>query len=387
MEQGYELFVPTGEYSRELIYFQDLNEDGINEALVFLRDKNKNTYILEAVYQDKNWKEESLLNLSATSILSFRTADLDRDHFAELYIVVEDQSIFENMLFVFEKAEDQIIPRFSKTMRDAVIGEIGEQNAHLYTVMEERDEQDISHSRVDVYEYRGKQYNRVGEVPIEPYFYGPYNTQIGYVNSGKKALIVDLGIGAHSGKTEVIMYENEKWKNLFTETEEKEQTLLFQAYPRISKDVDGDGIIEFPVPMPTMGDEDKSMAETIWVDTWYQLDDSLKLQYDCTTVSNDSVGYTFLFPTSWENKVRVEMNAWNEIEPYMDFYIYEGGETIPLYWIYFIDKTKYGLDYFTEMERVGETETYYILRQSFDIPNEYHDMQIPIEEFQERFQR
>lgn len=388
IEQGYNLYVPRDVKERETVFFRDINGNGVKEALVFLKDKNKNSHLLEVSYQNKIWQENSFINLSASDVVWFETEDLDRDGNWEVYITTEDENIASQMLLVFEKEDEKLVSRWSKSMKSTVIGSIGEPQIHLYMVLEDMGAPQQNEGKVYVYAYRDKRYQRIAGIDIEDYFYGPWKSQIGYIFKDKKALILDLGIGAHSGKTEIILYEKGRWFNGAEKMGDASESLLFQTYPRASQDIDKDGIIEFSVPRPTAGDEENPLAETNWVDHWHQLDENYHLKEKLCSVMNPTIGYQFLFPEKWfeqNQNIRVEMNRWNEVEPYMDFYIYDKGEKTPLYWVYFIDKAQYPLELFEGQEKIMEDETYYILRESFELPARYQFLEVDIEDFRQKF--
>jgi hypothetical protein len=384
IDKDYEIFMPKNILDKELIFFKDLNSDNIQEAIMFLKDANGKIFILISSYLNSVWKEESLIDLSSFSLAKFIVEDLDKDGLYELYALVEDENSYEKKIFVFEKDIDGVCARFSKIVSDMVVGSISNQKKQLFLVTDTRDNGDNSFAFVEVFDYENDRFGKKTDVQIEPYFYGPYMSQIGKLNKKSTALILNMGVGEHSGLTEIILEENGKLINVFNSNKINQLSLL-QNHPVVSEDINNDGYIEISIPEPTKGSEGKSFSEIVWIDKWYQVLEDNSLEYKIQSIDNYSVMKKFIFPKRWDGKIGAEINKWNESEPFMDFYIIDNGSKIPLLWIYFIDRELYEIDELEGLNLIEETEKYYIMYQLFEVESKYEYLQLSNEEIKNNF--
>ncbi|MEH7814525.1 hypothetical protein V7649_23340, partial [Bacillus toyonensis] len=82
--------------------------------------------------------------------------------------------------------------------------------------------------------------------------------QMGHISKTLKAIVIDAGIGAHSGITYVAKFDKDHYEVLPIDGKED----LFNEYVVESKDVNEDGIIEFVRTVRPKGWEDKSHGDS-----------------------------------------------------------------------------------------------------------------------------
>ena len=72
----------------------------------------------------------------------------------------------------------------------------------------------------------------------------------------------------------------------------------------LSRDIDGDGIVEIPVNSVFKGYEDKPDTEQISMTSWYTLENNMFIR-KYSGYYSIADGYAFMIPEKWENKVTV----------------------------------------------------------------------------------
>lgn len=148
---------------------------------------------------------------------------------------------------------------------------------------------------------------------------------VGSTADGRKAIFIDELVGSNTLATEVITVEKFRLTNLMEppkqEAEEDvPQESLFEETKRpaglLSMDLDGDGIIEIPVNRPLLG-YDSTDEGAISLTTYRSLSQS-GLRDSYSTIRNPDLGYSFLLPRSWQDRVTVKRmpqgNQWQFVE-------------------------------------------------------------------------
>jgi len=92
-----------------------------------------------------------------------------------------------------------------------------------------------------------------------------------------------------------------------------------------SVDVDGDGVVEIPMPVIMTGYENEDVASQLYLTEWYDFNPSnLSFEKKSTGYYSITDGYCFMMPSRWTGSVTVKRDiAKNEIV----FYKYSGDIT------------------------------------------------------------
>lgn len=83
------------------------------------------------------------------------------------------------------------------------------------------------------------------------------NIVSGKLADKRKALYIDSGLGAHSMLTEIVAYD----KGKLIKVGQKNDPILFKAYPLYSKDINNDGVIEVGGMYIPKGYDEAALAE------------------------------------------------------------------------------------------------------------------------------
>lgn len=143
---------------------------------------------------------------------------------------------------------------------------------------------------------------------------------------GRNALYVDTAYSDGMTATQVIYSQNGFLKNpvytLQTTTTANTMVKTMRPTGYASVDVDGDGVVEIPMPVIMTGYENEDSGSWLYLTEWYVFNPStLKLDKKNIGYYNISDGYCFMMPSRWTGSVTVKRDiAKNEIV----FYKYEG---------------------------------------------------------------
>ena len=201
-------------------------------------------------------------------------------------------------------------------------------------------------AKAQVFKHSDKSMKLLDEIPTE-YVNGYIKTFIGQVTQDKIGLLLDSGVGAHSGLTELLLLENGKLKKV--SFGEEDDNLAFKPYMTCSEDIDGDGILEISTLRPVAGYEDASMAGTVWVTVWYKWDGASDLVQVEEGYANYEDGYYFRFPAKWGQEITIDRQEYGAKDRWTNFGYIDGTTKRPLFTI-----NTFSREQWDKMKKVSE---------------------------------
>ena len=152
----------------------------------------------------------------------------------------------------------------------------------------------------------------------------------GYLVDRVPGLFVTSTYGENGAITDVLVCREGKLHNvtLNSETGESGETIRFTTQVS-ERDINGDGILELPQPIPLLDYRVTSTTVNFWLVRWRQFDVGGKVYPIYTTYHNDRGGWYFVLPDSWEEKLvlnRSDMPGGGERS--VTFSRWEGDETV-----------------------------------------------------------
>ena len=128
--------------------------------------------------------------------------------------------------------------------------------------------------------------------------------RLGYLVDRAPGLFVTSTYGENGAITDVLICREGKLHNvtLNGETGESGETIRFTTLVS-ERDINGDGILELPQPIPLLDYRVTSTAVNFWLVRWRQLDAAGKIYPIYTTYHNDRDGWYFILPDGWEEKL------------------------------------------------------------------------------------
>lgn len=126
----------------------------------------------------------------------------------------------------------------------------------------------------------------------------------GSVNNSTNGIYIDSVTSANTIITEILYVQEGTLKNTFSETA--------PSYSRPSGysciDIDGDGVVEIPMPCVFKGYENLPETEQLASAEWlvYENNSLIRKYYGYLSIND---GYTFMFPESWIDKVTAKTDS------------------------------------------------------------------------------
>lgn len=164
----------------------------------------------------------------------------------------------EHVMYVFSEENEEMKEIYNRSYTKLFIEDLNENGLKdISLVTFEKDEK----LTVEFME----QFKTLSEVSYDPFINSIQRIQMGRISKSLKAVVIDAGVGAHSGITYVAKFDQDHYEVLPIGGKED----LFNEYVVESKDVNEDGIIEFVRTVRPKGWEDKSHGDSPLLNVTY----------------------------------------------------------------------------------------------------------------------
>ena len=300
---GAEYSAPTAGSNRQAVQLEDIDGDGVKEAIAFFKVENDEKPLKIYIFRSVSgaYEQASVIEGEGMNIESVFYVDITGDGVKELVsgwqmsagvkqlsvyslrgynvspIIATDYTKFSVFDATGDGREDLLVLRLSSS---ELSGE-----AELYT-MRPGGELETSSARMSS-----------GVESVSQTRTGKLSDDGGY------ALFADSVINGSSMVTDIFAYYNGTLKNITADEISGISEGTMRTYTAVScRDIDGDGVMEVPCPVPLAT---RSSAATYWAIEWYSYAHRGTRRLDMTTFHNVTDGWYFVFPDGWDGRITV----------------------------------------------------------------------------------
>ncbi|MGE5653107.1 MAG: VCBS repeat-containing protein, partial [Bacillota bacterium] len=272
LPEGAKLTIPIRPQSNSAVWPVDLDGTGTaNGALAFYKmtDTNMELGVLILEKFGDQWRLRDHIKEIGRDFDYALFADLNGDRAPELLLGCSGGTKgttagMNNDLTIYTKQSGKLVGGQRIPYIDIAMGDLtGDQRLEIAIMR--RSEQKSYMTLVTVYHYVDGSAKEAALFELDGY---PSSLTIGGAAQDRQGLFVELGMGAHSAKTVLVIPENGLWQRLF----EGLDAPTFKAYPLGSGDLNGDGIVEIGKQVAPPGTEKLAMVQIPWYEEWFQWD-------------------------------------------------------------------------------------------------------------------
>ncbi|MGE7874223.1 hypothetical protein [Bacillus paramycoides] len=251
---NYRLLTPMSNKDKQMIWSMDFKQDNKKEAIVFYKLPNEDHSVYLAVYEEigNGWKIKSTHKFDGGEVDIVEVGDFTGNGKRELLIGISvSRQSLDHVMYVFSEENEDMKEIYNRHYTKLFIEDLNRNGLNdISLVTYEKDEK----LTVEFIE----QFKTISEVSFDPFINSIQRIQIGCISKMSKAVVIDAGVGAHSGVTYVAKFDKDHYEELSIDGKED----LFNDYVVESKDVNEDGIIEFVRTVRPKGWEDKSYGDS-----------------------------------------------------------------------------------------------------------------------------
>ncbi len=266
---GYTLKYPrSGDY-RAAFIMEDLDSDGLNEALVFY-DVDTDTAHINLLHQSGGeWRSVNDLTVHSADIHSVTFGDMDGDGVRELFVCWDMFSNRTYQVSVYTLNGNRIAERMSAACSSLVVEDLtrdGRDDCLLLNA----DAQMLSAS---LWTLSGNAMTEVGRCTVDGYVQNLRTVQTVTFREDYRAVFVDCEKSENLLVTQLLYWDNGALVAPFYSTANVGNVLTARPAHFPAGDVDEDGVWEWPTCVPLEGHSTESGNEaTGWLTTFWNWD-------------------------------------------------------------------------------------------------------------------
>ncbi|MFI2855798.1 hypothetical protein ACH6EH_01510 [Paenibacillus sp. JSM ZJ436] len=311
------------------IRIEDLNGDGVMEAVVFYKTPNQEVQIHGMIMQEQgsSWVKKLDFDGEGTVLESFELIDITND--GKLDIVAgfsRGQEELQNGLAVYSFTGDSLRKILTIPFTQVEITDLnGDRVDELTVVSLQRYEL----SFIATYQYDSSEddFKELSKLDLGQNIESYYNIVSGNVSKDKEGVILDTTIVSNSSTSKMIVMENGELIDVLKED------AAYKELPVLSQDVNGDGILEIGLLEEPAGWKDARYEEIPFLSSYYQWDGETRLASKKEGLSFVSQRYEdmerrfFLnFPVEWHNLITIDPAS--DKDEYLRFVMTNTGKTV-----------------------------------------------------------
>ena len=336
LASGAEYAAPTAGSNLQPVQLEDLDGDGMEEAVAFFRQNSDERplkiYIFRAV--EDTYVQASVIEGSGTAIHSIRYEDMDHDGVKEVLVSWRVSTEVQAMAaYALEDLEPVMIMSAAYTRYEVI--DLDSDDVMELVVLRS-DETESGGTVADYYDWDGGSLQlrsgaRLSTTPAELQW-----VQTGTLESGETALFVTgrvTGVEETSrAVTDILTYREPDLTNIVLSSSTGVSTQISRFLNLQPTDVNGDGITEVPRPAELLS---TAGEDTYWKIYWFSYAADGTPTQQAITYHNQSDSWYLLIPEAWDTHFTVRQDSSSATERATTFYsVNNGGVGEALFTVY-----------------------------------------------------
>ncbi|MDZ4407628.1 hypothetical protein ORM92_24280 [Bacillus cereus] len=261
---NYRLLTSISNKEKQMILTLDMEQDGKKEAVFLYKQPNEDYQVYLSIYNQtiEGWQSQLTHTFTEDGVDIVKIGDFTGNHKKEILIgISQGRELSDNDMHAFSIENNNITEFYNQNYTKLFVDDWDENGIDdVSFVTYEQDKQ----LKVEFME----QFKTLSEVSFNPSINNIQKIQLGCITKQMEAIVIDAGLGAHSGITYVTKFEDNHFEELFQD----EENLPMIAYVGESKDTNDDEIIELGNTIVPKGWDESSYAEHPMLEHYVQWD-------------------------------------------------------------------------------------------------------------------
>jgi hypothetical protein len=292
---------PTSGKNTQTVQLVDLDDDGVQEAITFLRDASAEKPLKIYIFSqtgDENYKVKTVIEGDGTAIESVYYCNLGGSTAKEI-IVSWRMSTSVRTLVAYGVDGETVTELMRTGYSYYVPADIDKDNACELLLLQVDTE---NNSIVEYYDYhkgamalRSSAGLSEGITEVRAY-------RAGNLKDNVPALFVTSEYGDKGVITDIFSVSNEEIRNITLDQKTGRSSETLRFYTSVeAADINQDGVLELPQPQSIRSYSKSTAADDFWIITWRQYDSSGVAWPVCTTYHNYNTydRWYLILPDDW----------------------------------------------------------------------------------------
>ncbi len=306
----------SGEY-RSAIIMEDLTGDGQPEAVALYQNADDSARIHLMVIQKKDsvWVNMGEVSQTASQVDTVDFGDVDGDGNQEVIVGWGNAQTGSSGICVYHLDERQVsaLDLDQSYSQMLVLDLDGDGYEEIFTANVAIGDQPAA---ARLFRIRDGAIQIQGTAPLDNSVTRYVNAAGGLLNQNQTGIVLDGSRSAYGYVTEVVYWdpELEMLQTPFLDASTGNVTLTVRTNSVLSKDVNGDKILELPFSTLLPGFSLQNAKETSYLTDWQRYDTQTNtLERVMTTVTDSNSDFWFLIPEMWRGQITTEEDTENRI--------------------------------------------------------------------------
>lgn len=283
----------------------DLDKDGANELLILYKKVNNQNQgnegygILILKKKEDKWKEINRIVAPGFGFDFLQCEDITGDKRPEIIIGANTESEIEKQLVIYSYHDGYFRDMYHSGYRNFSLGDLDKDGNIEVVLFNKEKDSDIKFIEVLKYTKGGLKDLDKYQIKSRSYY---SNMTLGRASNDDIGIFIDNGIGSFNGYTELLIMKNNKLTDVL-------KNGVYGYYQRLegniigSKDINGDGIIEFGFMTNIKSTEDDYEEYLIpYIKEWYQWNGEKDIVLVRREYYNYDIGYKIVIPPKWRKE-------------------------------------------------------------------------------------
>ena len=272
-------------------------------AVAFYRRNSENALVhinLLKRNADGTWRSVADVEGKGESVNRVDFGDLDNDGTPELLIGWHLYNTRDSRLAIYDLDNNLTARPFSAPYTDLVVGDItgdGADDLLLLSIMT-----GTRLASAQLFSYRDNGAVETGHVMLDSDIVSFGEYIVAELSADVNGVFLDCYKEQNAMITELVCWEDGKLKAPLCDQMVQLNSVTARELPIASRDIDGDGVVEWPVTTRMPGFEDAEMSKTLWHTEWCYWDQSTKrINTEFTGLIPAEDGYMLRLRDEWQD--------------------------------------------------------------------------------------
>ncbi|MFV1008949.1 hypothetical protein [Bacillus cereus] len=305
LPNNYELLTPESNKEKQMIWLFNSEEGKKKKAVLLYKNPNEDCKVHLSIYQQVNgiWEDMEDLILAGVKVDALEIGNFTGNQKKEILIGIssEDENT-KNTMHVFSVENSDLKEIYKQDYTKLFVEDLNQNGIKDISLVTYQKDQYLKVNFIE-------KFNKLSEISFDPNINGIAKIQLGNISKRSKGIVIDSGFGAHSGITYVANFIENQFKKIY---KDDENPLTTESLVE-SKDVNKDGIIEFPNTFEPKGWEEQPHSNRPLFERYLQWEgnDFTPIEERYVNVEN---GYYIEIPKDLIGKITLENNKTKNIQ-------------------------------------------------------------------------
>src|SRR5690606_6690474 len=281
------------------IMLVDLDGDGKEEAIVFYQSNVKTELAKGIILKNNNgWEKVASIDGGGAVLVDLQFTDITNDNRKEIIagFTYSEESTERGLLIydIFSEETPKLL--LDESYSHFLVDNFDEKEAQeLILIKFDKGKFNtllLFRSEKDTFVVRDR-------LELDPYINGYYNLISGKVSTTKNGIMLDASIGAHSATTYIIVVEENRLQNMYSQIAEKPLNDTFKIAAVKSEDINFDGILEYGTLIEPVLEKQLAYVDTPYITVYYQIGENDQTEIIDKLFIQYQLQYKISIPLHW----------------------------------------------------------------------------------------